>query len=285
MKIHAFRFFHPLRVRWVEVDMQKIVFNAHYLMYFDTAISDYWRALALPYEEAMHGLGGDLYVRKASVEYHGSARFDDRLDVALRCSRVGNSSILFTGAIFRGDELLITAELVYVFADPATQTSKPVPDALRNILTLFEDGQAMTQLKLGAWKELGTAAAPVRVQVFVEEQGVPLSMEWDEFDADAIHAVCFNGLGTALATGRLIMQVPGVGRIGRMAVKRVLRGSRIGSEILHALIDEARRRGCSEIFLHAQVSARNFYRRSGFTERGEPFEEAGIPHIEMFKSL
>ncbi len=285
MKRHAFRFFHPLRVRWVEVDMQKIVFNAHYLMYFDTAISDYWRALALPYEEAMHGLGGDLYVRKASVEYHGSARFDDRLDVALRCSRVGNSSILFTGAIFRGDELLITAELVYVFADPATQTSKPVPDALRNILTLFEDGQAMTQLKLGAWKELGTAAAPVRVQVFVEEQGVPLSMEWDEFDADAIHAVCFNGLGTALATGRLIMQVPGVGRIGRMAVKRVLRGSRIGSEILHALIDEARRRGCSEIFLNAQVSARNFYRRSGFTDRGEPFEEAGIPHIEMFKSL
>ena len=45
-----FRFFHRLRVRWAEVDMQKIVFNAHYLMYFDTAISDYWRALALPYE-------------------------------------------------------------------------------------------------------------------------------------------------------------------------------------------------------------------------------------------
>ena len=285
MKRQDFRFFHPLRVRWVEVDMQKIVFNAHYLMYFDTAISDYWRALALPYEEAMHALGGDLYVRKASVEYHGSARFDDRLDVALRCSRVGNSSILFTGAIFRGDELLITAELVYVFADPATQTSKPVPDALRNILTLFEDGQAMTQLKLGAWKELGTAAAPVRVQVFVEEQGVPLAMEWDEFDADAIHAVCFNGLGNALATGRLVMQGPRVGRIGRMAVKRVLRGSQLGRELLHALMDQARLRGCDEVMLHAQLSARDFYRRSGFTDRGEPFEEAGIPHIEMFKSL
>ena len=48
-----FRFFHRLRVRWAEVDMQKIVFNAHYLMYFDTAIADYWRAMALPYEEAM----------------------------------------------------------------------------------------------------------------------------------------------------------------------------------------------------------------------------------------
>lgn len=285
MKRQDFRFFHPLRVRWVEVDMQKIVFNAHYLMYFDTAISDYWRALALPYEEAMYSLGGDLYVKKASVEYHGSARFDDRLDVALRCSRIGNSSILFTGAIFRGDELLVTAKLVYVFADPATQTSKPVPDSLRSILTQFEDGQAMTQIKLGAWTELGADAAPVRVQVFVEEQGVPLAMEWDEFDAEAIHAVAFNGLGTALATGRLVLQAPGKGRIGRMAVKRVLRGSQLGREVLHALMEEARRLGCGEVLLHAQLSARDFYQRAGFATRGEPFEEAGIPHIEMFKSL
>ena len=51
-----FRFFHRLRVRWAEVDMQKIVFNAHYLMYFDTAIGDYWRVLALPYEAAMRHL-------------------------------------------------------------------------------------------------------------------------------------------------------------------------------------------------------------------------------------
>ena len=71
-----FRFFHRLRVRWAEVDMQKIVFNAHYLMYFDTAIADYWRAMALPYEEAMLSLGGDLYVRKATVEFNASARVD-----------------------------------------------------------------------------------------------------------------------------------------------------------------------------------------------------------------
>ena len=57
-----YRFFHRLRVRWVEVDMQKLVFNGHYLMYFDTASADYWRALKLPYEAAMHALQGDLYV-------------------------------------------------------------------------------------------------------------------------------------------------------------------------------------------------------------------------------
>jgi YbgC/YbaW family acyl-CoA thioester hydrolase len=95
MKRQDFRFFHRLRVRWAEVDMQKIVFNAHYLMYFDTAMTDYWRALALPYEETMVQLGGDLYVKKASVEYHGSARFDDRLDVALKCARIGTSSMTF----------------------------------------------------------------------------------------------------------------------------------------------------------------------------------------------
>lgn len=110
-----FRFFHRLRVRWAEVDMQKIVFNAHYLMYFDTAVADYWRALALPYEEAMHALGGDLYVRKATVDFRASARMDDVIDVAMKCARVGNSSIVFEGALFRQDQYLVGCELVYVF--------------------------------------------------------------------------------------------------------------------------------------------------------------------------
>src|SRR5688500_8942395 len=79
---------------------QKIVFNAHYLMYFDTAIAGYWRALALPYAESMEHLGGDLYVRKASVEYEGSARYDDVLDVGIRCARIGNSSLVFGAAVF-----------------------------------------------------------------------------------------------------------------------------------------------------------------------------------------
>jgi len=60
-----FRFSSRLRVRWAEVDLQKIVFNAHYLMYFDTAISDYWRAMAIPYEETMHQWGG-RFVRQKS---------------------------------------------------------------------------------------------------------------------------------------------------------------------------------------------------------------------------
>jgi YbgC/YbaW family acyl-CoA thioester hydrolase len=285
MKRQDFRFFHRLRVRWAEVDMQKIVFNAHYLMYFDTAVADYWRALALPYEEAMHQLGGDLYVKKASVEYHGSARYDDQLDIGLKCARIGNSSMTFTGAIFRGDALLITCELIYVFADPATQTSRPVPDGLRKILTGFEAGEAMVTVKTGAWSELGEHAGAIRTAVFVEEQGIPLEMEWDEADQTAVHVVAYNGLGQAIGTGRLLQHAPGSAKIGRMAVNRVLRGSSLGRELLNALVAEAEQRGDSEVLLHAQRSAEGFYTRLGFAPRGEPFEEVEIPHIEMVRAL
>jgi YbgC/YbaW family acyl-CoA thioester hydrolase len=254
-------------------------------MYFDTAISDYWRALALPYEEAMVQLGGDLYVKKASIEYHASARFDERLDVALKCTRVGTSSIVFSGAIFRGADRLITCELVYVFADPASQTSRPVPDALRSLLTRFETGESMLDIRTGDWMQLGADAARLRHSVFVEEQGIVPELEHDAADASALHAVAYNGLGQAVATGRLLRHAAGVGKVGRMAVHRALRGAQVGQGILQALVGAAAKRGDTEAMLHAQRSAENFYQRLGFTARGTPFEEAGIAHIEMFRAL
>ncbi len=285
MKRQDFRFFHRLRVRWVEVDMQQIVFNGHYLMYFDTAFADYWRALAVPYYEAMHQLGGDLYVKKASVEYHASARYDDQLDVGLTCTRIGNSSIVFTGGIFRGDELLITGELIYVFADPATQTSRPVPQALRDLLSSFEAGEPMVEVKTGSWDALGKDAAKIRTTVFVEEQKIPMDMEWDEADATAVHAVAYNRLQMPLATGRLLQHPDGQTRVGRMAVSRVLRGASLGQQVLRALEGVAAQRGDKAIHLHAQRSAEAFYRRLGYEFAGEPFEEVGIPHIEMKRGL
>jgi YbgC/YbaW family acyl-CoA thioester hydrolase len=285
MKRQDFRFFHRLRVRWAEVDMQKIVFNAHYLMYFDTAVADYWRALALPYEEAMHQVGGDIYVKKATVEFHASARMDDRLDVAVKCARIGNSSLLFQGAIFRGDQLLITADLVYVFADPATQTSKPVPAALREILTGYEAGETMFQVKTGSWSELAADAKRLRTAVFVEEQRIPADLEWDQDDETALHAVAYNQLGQPVATGRLLAAGPGQAKVGRMAVHQVLRGTRIGEQVLRTLVAAAEARGDREVQLHAQRSAESFYARLGFQPRGEAFEEAGIPHIAMASTL
>jgi len=280
-----FRCLHRLRVRWAEVDMQKIVFNAHYLMYFDTAVTDYWRAVALPYEAAMHQLGGDIYVAKATVEFHASARMDDMLDVGMKCSRIGNSSLTFTGAIFRGEEHLISGELVYVFANPATQRSQPVPQALRDILLGYEAGEAVCSVQTGSWAELGDEASKIRDEVFVQEQRIAREIELDEADATAVHALAVNRLGQPLATGRLLVHEPGVGRIGRMAVLRVMRGSQIGACVLQALLDAARSRGDHEVLLHAQRSAIGFYRRMGFDACGEPFEEAGIQHQEMVMRL
>jgi len=285
MTNQGFRFSHALRVRWVEVDMQKIVFNGHYLMYFDTAIADYWRALGLPYEEAMQQLGGDLYVKKASVEYHGSARFDDRLEVALKCARIGNSSLTFSGAIFRDGALLVSCELIYVFADPAAQTSKPVPQALRELIEKFEAGGNMMRVETGDWTALGADASALRVEVFAHEQGIAVDLVNDAADLAAIHAVAYNGLGQAVATGRLIRRDNSVSQLGRLAVHRALRGSGVGAQVMQTLVDGAGQRGDAEVMLHAQGSAQGFYKRAGFTARGAVFEEGGLPHLEFFKRL
>ena len=276
MQRQNFRCMHRLRVRWAEVDMQKIVFNAHYLMYIDTAMSEYWRALALPYEASMHILGGEMYVKKATVEYHASAKLDDTLDVGLRCARIGNSSCLFEAAIFCGDRLLVTGELVYVFADPATQTSTPVPAALRAMLEGYEAGAEMVEVRTGDWNALGRDAARLRI---------PADVEADALDASARHAVLYNRLGQPLATGRLLQQAPGVGRIGRMAVDRSVRGAQWGRVLLAALVEAARARGDKQVQLHAQCSAQGFYERAGFTVAGAPYEEAGLAHVLMTQAL
>ena len=285
MTRNDFRLLHRLRVRWAEVDMQKIVFNCHYLMYLDTAMADYWRALALPYEQTLHALGGDLYVKKASVEYHASARYDDQLEVGLKCQRIGNSSIQFLGGIFCGDQLLITGELIYVYANPATQTSLPVPESLRAILEGFEAGEAMTTCQVGVWNALQASAQAVRTEVFVGEQGIAPEDEWDAADATAVHAVLSNRYAVPLGTARLLQPEEGVAQIGRMAVTRLMRGSGFGQTLLEALVQTAQTRGDREVRLHAQRSAEGFYKRQGFVPVGEPFDEVGIAHIAMQRSL
>src|SRR6185295_19328837 len=127
-----------LRVRWAEVDMQKIVFNGHYLTYIDTALADYWREIGLAYPDGyVERYANDIYLRKATVEYLGSARYDDALAVYCRVSRLGRSSMTYAFEIVR-DETLISAEMVYVNVDVKTMKAAPLPEDLRARVRAYE---------------------------------------------------------------------------------------------------------------------------------------------------
>jgi len=265
--------------------MQSIVFNGHYLMYFDTAVAGYWRALAIAYHDTMAYLGGDFYVRKSTLEYTASARYDDLIDVGVRMQRIGSSSMVLGCAVFRGEQLLVGGELVYVFADPASMSSKPIPQEFRELLQAYEAGKPMVEVRVGRWNELGDAARKIRSQVFIEEQRIPADMEWDGADDGCVHALACNHFGLPVATGRMLEHVPGVAKIGRMAVLAPMRGGHVGRAVLDALLNHARERGDREALLHAQLGAAPFYSRAGFTARGPVFEDAGIPHVEMVRPL
>jgi len=130
-----------LRVRWAEVDMQKIVFNGHYLTYIDTAVAEYWRAIGLPYPDGyVERYATDMFLRKATLEYLGSARYDELLTTCCRVAKLGRSSMTFHFEIYRdGDNApLVSAELVYVNADPATKKAAPLPDELRERVRGYE---------------------------------------------------------------------------------------------------------------------------------------------------
>lgn len=129
----------------------------------------------------------------------------------------------------------------------------------------------------GDWDSLRDDAQRLRIEVFVIEQGVPVELEWDEADTVSTHAVAYDAENEPVATGRLLPD----GHIGRMAVRQSLRGTGIGSQVLQALLEEARREGHTELVLHAQVHAQKFYARHGFVAEGDMFMEAGIEHCKM----
>ncbi|MEK6667770.1 MAG: YbgC/FadM family acyl-CoA thioesterase [Pseudomonadota bacterium] len=277
-----FRFHHRLRVRWVEVDAQQVVFNGHYLTYLDVAVTEFWRTVGLPYPDAMRHVGGDIFVRRNTLAYHAPARLDDWLDIGMRCERIGTSSITLNWAVWSQGRLLVTGEVVYVFTELASARSAPVPDAVRRQLDAHAQGAAITQLVCGPWEALAEAAQAVRLAVFVGEQGIPESEEWDADDAIAVHAVVRTLAGLPLATGRLILSgEAGHARIGRMAVLRSARGTGLGREVLQALIAQARERRVRHIGIHAQLSAMPLYAQAGFVPVGEVFDEVGIPHQGM----
>ena len=144
---------------------------------------------------------------------------------------------------------------------------------------------AMTYIEIGDWTLMQAPAQAIRTAVFVHEQGIAPEDEWDADDATALHAVLFDANGQALGNARLLQPSANVAKVGRMAVLREVRSHGYGARLLHALVLEARRRGNKEVRLSAQRTAEGFYAAQGFSVVGAPFDEVGIPHVEMRLSL
>jgi acyl-CoA thioester hydrolase len=140
MSRSEFKFSFPFRVRYSEVDGQKIVFNAHYLTYFDTAITEYFRALPYDYMGQVDRIGEDFHTVKTLVEYQKPIYFDQDIDVLVRTSRMGRSSLTFDVQIYpKGvDDILASGEVVWVNTDQTTHRSVPVPVELVERLIAFE---------------------------------------------------------------------------------------------------------------------------------------------------
>ena len=125
----------------------------------------------------------------------------------------------------------------------------------------------------------------LRHRVFVLEQAVPVELEMDEFDDVATHAVARDPAGRVVGTGRMVVRPGGVARIGRMAVAPEARRGGVGAALLALLESAAVDAGCGRAELHAQTHAIGFYRRAGYQPEGEPFDDAGILHVAMWKAL
>ncbi|WP_316753750.1 GNAT family N-acetyltransferase [Streptomyces herbicida] len=138
------------------------------------------------------------------------------------------------------------------------------------------------------------ACFAVRKEVFVVEQRVPQDIEYDEYDAVAVHVLAVREDGLPLGTGRLLSGEaaasktgadPAVGSLGRLAVARKARGLGVGVALVRAIEEAARTRGLTAMDLHAQTHALGFYERLGYEAYGPEYPEAGIPHRAMRRSL
>jgi acyl-CoA thioester hydrolase len=140
MSREQFWFFHPLRVRYSETDRQGVVHNAHYLMYFDTTITEYFRALGYDQQADAEQTGVDFHVVKSLIEYKASVRFDQEIDVGARVARIGNSSLVFELAIFLKDgmDALVIGEIVWVYTSQQTHRPVTIPKSIRAFIAARE---------------------------------------------------------------------------------------------------------------------------------------------------
>jgi acyl-CoA thioester hydrolase len=121
------------RVRYHETDPQGFMFNSRYLELADVAMTEFFRAIGLPYGELL-AAGADPSVVKAGIDFRRPARFEDLLDVAVTCTRVGGASFDLAVAVTREGEEVAEIQLTYVNVDAREATSRPLPDPVAKAL-------------------------------------------------------------------------------------------------------------------------------------------------------
>jgi acyl-CoA thioester hydrolase len=127
---------HTLRVRYGECDLQGIVFNAHYLTYFDTSMTELWRAAYGSYR-SMLDRGIDIVLAEAQVRFRQPAHFDDELALSVAVTHLGQTSILTRHEARSGPDLVVEGDLRHVLVDLKTLAKTPIPDWARKGLERF----------------------------------------------------------------------------------------------------------------------------------------------------
>ncbi len=131
-------------------------------------------------------------------------------------------------------------------------------------------------IKIVSYEEYQLDIQNIRTQVFIVEQGIPESLEWDDHEHASWHVLAFAGV-QAVATGRLQPD----GKITRIAVLQSWRNKGLANQLLTTLLTLAKKEGLNSLYLNAQVSATGLYEKHGFTTTGDVFNEGGIAHIRM----
>jgi acyl-CoA thioester hydrolase len=124
---------HRMRVAYGDCDPSGVVFNPNYFVFYDVALTEFWREHAGGYGTMMQE-GVDLQVVEATARYKAPARFDDEIAVTVEVTHLGNTSMLTRYAIDRDGTLLVEGELVYVFVDAGKLTKIPIPERFRTAL-------------------------------------------------------------------------------------------------------------------------------------------------------
>lgn len=131
-----------------------------------------------------------------------------------------------------------------------------------------------------SWQLAPPGIRDIRQRVFIDEQGVPPELEWDDTDEISDHFVAVLPDNTPVAVARLVPSITDIGRIGRMAVLKAHRGKGYGDLMLRHLVAEAAPQ-YDELWLSAQQYAIPFYEQAGFHVCSTPYDDAGIPHVDM----